>query len=397
MITALTLPALVGVAALAIDTSLWSKAKNDLQGAADSAALGAVVAAGAGATTAQATTEAKAIAAADGFVDGQNGLSVTVNNPPQTGSYTTNNGAYEVLISQPQTLFFGRLWMSAAPTINVRAVAGKAGTPACLIALDTAAKDALTMSGGTTTVTGTNCTVAVNSANAEAANLSGGASIDAKNFFVDGSYATSGGSKVTGTVKTGVTTTDPYSTLAVPTFTSCNAAYSISGGSASINQGCYAGISVSGGANLTLNAGTYIISGGSLNVSSSTLSGSGVSIVLTKNASNSYGSVTISGGSTVTITPTTSGALQGVAIYMDRNAPTSTINNISGGSNFSIEGSLYFPSQKVNYSGGSGSGSGCLQLIARLLVFSGGSTFGIACGSLNVPGLATARTGVPLE
>jgi hypothetical protein len=55
---------------------------------------------------------------------------------------------------------------------------------------------------------------------------------------------------------------------------------------------------------------------------------------------------------------------------MDRNAPgpnttpSGTADSFSGGSSMSITGSLYLPSQQVSYSGGSSTGSECLQLIA---------------------------------
>jgi hypothetical protein len=222
---------------------------------------------------------------------------------------------------------------------------------------------------------------------------------------------------VTATIKTGApATADPYASLAVPSYSTCNQTnYTLSGGSATISPGVYCGgITVSGGAQLTMNSGVYILNGDpthpghspdSFTVSGgSTVTGSGVSIVLTNNTGNSndWGAVTISGGTTVTLTPPTSGTMQGVAIYMDRNAPLLNNHdtaNFSGGSSMSITGSLYFPTELVNYCGGSSTASACLQLIARTVNYSGGSSFGHACGSLTVPGLQppSGTKGVPAE
>ena len=245
--------------------------------------------------------------------------------------------------------------------------------------------------------------------------LSGGATLTASNLNVVGNYTTSGGATVTATIKTGApATVDPYASLAVPSYSGCDQTnYTLSGGTATISQGVYCGgITVSGGGKLTMNSGVYILNGNSsnpgnnagiFNVSgSSTVTGSGVSIVLTNNTGNSknWGNVTISGGTTVTLAPPTSGTMQGVVFYMDRNAPTNNQStaNISGGSTTAITGSLYFPTELVNYSGGSSSGSACEQLIALDITFSGGSNFGHSCGSLTVPGLQGSGTkGVPAE
>jgi hypothetical protein len=421
VIALLAIPVLAGFAAMAVDTSTWSSAQNSAQGAADNAALSALVAAGAGASSTQITNEALANAALNGFTNGQHGVTVTLNNPPKSGPNTSNSGAYEVIVTKPQKTLFGGL-LGTAPTVIGRAVALNQSSPACLLALDTSASSAIGLSGGSTQVTATNCTVAANSSNTSSPNpavtLSGGSSLTASKLNVVGTYATSGGT-VSATIKTGASaTSDPYASLAVPSFSGCNQTdYKLNGGTATINPGVYCGgISVNGGT-LTMNAGAYILDGcnggggcNSFNVSGgSTVTGSGVSIVLTASGTTApmdvWGTVNISGGSTVTLSAPASGSMQGIVMYMDRNAPgplTTGCNNsqctdyFNGGSSMSITGALYFPSQLVNYSGG-GSGSACEQLIADTIAFSGGASFGKSCGSLNVPGLSGGTQGIPAE
>ena len=147
VVIALAIPVLVGLAALAVDTSVWSSAKNSAQGAADAAAVSAVAAATAGSSSSQIQNEVYASSALAGFNNGQNGVTVTVNNPPKSGPNTSNTGAYEVIITQPQTRFFAHV-LSAAPTISGRAVVIVAGSPACVLALNPSASNAIQLSGG---------------------------------------------------------------------------------------------------------------------------------------------------------------------------------------------------------------------------------------------------------
>ncbi|MGH6794893.1 MAG: hypothetical protein ACREDD_02685 [Methylocella sp.] len=416
IVIALAISALAGFAALAVDASVWSSTKNSAQGAADTAAASAVAAAAAGSSATQIQNEVYASSALAGFTNGQNGVTVTINNPPKSGPNMLNTGAYEIIIKQPQNHLFGGTF-GAAPTVSGRAVALVAGKPACILALDTKASGSASndvgVSGGAT-ITATKCAVAANSSSGTAVILSGGSSLTASNLNVVGNYSVSGGATITATIKTGApVTTDPYgcppnfpqgTCLAAPSFSGCNQTnYSLSGGAtATINPGVYCGgINVSGGSKLTMNPGVYIMDQGSFIVSGGcTVNGSGgVSIVLTnsKAPGGTWGTVNVSGGAPVTLTAPSSGPMQGVVIYMDRAAPTSGADTISGGSTVTITGSLYFPSQLVNYSGGSSS-SACLQLIADNILFSGGSNFGVSCGSLTVPGfLSSVTKGVPAE
>ncbi|MGA7386169.1 MAG: pilus assembly protein TadG-related protein [Methylocella sp.] len=429
VLVALAMPVLLGLTAFAVDVSQWSSSKNSIQVAADNSALSLLVAAAqTGATSAQITNQALAVAAATGFTNGQKGVTVIVNNPPTSGPNTANTSAYEVIIKQPQTRYFAAL-LGAAPTVSGRAVV-IVGTPACILALDKTASSAIGMSGGAS-VGAKNCTIAANSSSGTAGNFSGGASVTAANVNFVGNYTTSGGATITATVKTGAPATkDPYASLAVPSYSTspCAAKPNLSGGAkATIGPGCYKGISVSGGAQLTMSSGNYTIDGtggsGAIDVSLSggstvtmgagiytlynggfnlsggnTITASGVSIILTGSPASSTGIVNVSGGADLTLTPPTSGPMQGVAFYVDRNAPANS-NFFSGGTTMSITGSIYMPSQNVSYSGGSSTNPACLQLIADTVTLSGGSSFGVNCGSLVVPGLQqqAGTKGIPAE
>src|SRR5438034_1052674 len=80
MITAILLPVLVGCVGLGLDVGLWLYKHQKMQSAADSAAVSAVTG-----NASNPVTEAKAVTATYGFVDGFDGVVVTVNQPPISG------------------------------------------------------------------------------------------------------------------------------------------------------------------------------------------------------------------------------------------------------------------------------------------------------------------------
>jgi Flp pilus assembly protein TadG len=394
---ALTAPILVGFIGLAIDASTWSNAKTSVQGAADQAALSAATAATAGESSIQ--NEVTSVAKLNGYVDGVKGAGVTYTKLT-TGAYTPTAPGYQVVITQSQNLYFSSIFLSAPPTVSGRSVAMQAVAPPCVLSLATSG-NAIAESGGSTNITGTNCDIDANSSSSSAVTLSGGASLSASDLNIMGNYQTSGGSSVGATtkIKTGVTTPDPYASLSIPAFSGCDqTGYTLRAGSATISPGVYCnGITVKGGGHLTMNPGTYIINGGGFTVSASSVSGAGVGVAMT-GATGTWGQINISGGSSISLAAPSSGTMQGVVFYMDRNAPSNITQTISGTSSLSLTGSVYLPSQPLTFTGGSsGTVASCLQLIALSFNFSGGSSFGRSCGSTIVPGLQSAGKGVPVE
>jgi Flp pilus assembly protein TadG len=94
---ALMMPLLIGFSGLAMDVGVWQVNKRNLQGAADQAAFAAAIAASKGATTDQARMQAKAVMAEHGYLDGAEGLTLTISNPPTAGHFSGQSGYCEVL------------------------------------------------------------------------------------------------------------------------------------------------------------------------------------------------------------------------------------------------------------------------------------------------------------
>jgi Flp pilus assembly protein TadG len=406
VIIALTLTALVGFAALGTEVAGWYFIRRTMQGAADSAAFSAALAKWNGASTAAYTSEANSVTAGYGFVDGSNNAVVTVNSPPASGAYTADSNAVEVIISRPQPLQLARVFLSGPPTLNTRAVAtlNPFGS-ACVLALDRS--DITDVSdNGNTTLNLNSCNLYVNSPSNSALQLKGQATINAEAAFISGNYTTSGQASLNttaGTFTGASAANDPYADVPIPSYSGCDQTnYSLNGNkSASFSPGSSGvmvfckGMSLSGGATVSLSPGTYIMNGGSFSMSGgSSITGTGgVTIILTGSGSD-YATASISGGSTVNITAPTSGSLAGLAFFQDRNAPQTSSpppNSFTGGTTQNITGAIYFPNQGMTFNGGTNTGGAiCTQLVGLTITFNGNAAFNNNCKGVGVRSIGTS-------
>jgi Flp pilus assembly protein TadG len=96
-------PVLVGTVAVGVETGQLYRTKRQMQGAADAAALAGSVDRLAGKNTATITATAQYEAQRNGLQNGVNGVVVTVNAPPTSGSNTATTGAVEVIITKSQS------------------------------------------------------------------------------------------------------------------------------------------------------------------------------------------------------------------------------------------------------------------------------------------------------
>src|ERR1700733_12440886 len=94
----ITLFSLLLQAGLALDGSNMQFQKRRLQIAADAAALGAAYERALGKSTWAAA--GKSDAALNGFTDGSNNVTITVQSPPTSGSFSGDSSAIQVTVSQ---------------------------------------------------------------------------------------------------------------------------------------------------------------------------------------------------------------------------------------------------------------------------------------------------------
>src|SRR5258705_3899473 len=130
ILTAVGLTMILGSVGLGTEGALLLLKRQEMQSAADSAAFSGATAIRQGNTAFNFRAHARGVAATYGFVDGTANATVTVNNPPTAGSHTVAAigataaaGAVEVIVTQPQSALFSKVFGFASISVTARAVA----------------------------------------------------------------------------------------------------------------------------------------------------------------------------------------------------------------------------------------------------------------------------------
>ena len=186
---------------------------------------------------------------------------------------------------------------------------------------------------------------------------SGNATVKASVINVHGGVQKTGNASLSPAPITGAATlADPLSGLPLPSTSGLTnfGSESLSGNSsATINPGIYSQISASGNAKLTLNSGLYIIEGGGFSISgNASVTGSGVTIFNAGSkyptTGGTYGSISLSGNGTITLSPPTTGTYAGVVIFQP--ADNTKALSVSGNGS-AVTGEIYAPAAQLNESG----------------------------------------------
>lgn len=382
VITALLLTVCIGFAALAIDVGLWYSQKTQLQMAADAGAVG-----GAWANLLTGSSSVIPYATYDVSQNTTSYTTLTVNTPPHTGTQAGNKNAVEVILTQVATLYLSGLFLQIAPTLTARAVAMSGSPAGCLTLLGgSGANSHLTISGNDH-ITANSCKIVVNSTDSNAISISGNATLTAQQVSTPGGVSGSSHITTTPTANNIVTGSDPapdpFANISFPTTSGCSSSINItSSQSTTVNPGSYCSFSASGSSRVTMNPGVYYIYGGNFSVSeNATLSGEGVTVVMTGSTPSSIGSLSVSGTANTRLSAPTSGATAGFIFMGDRTTPNSVINKISQNSNNKMTGIIYFPTSQLSYTGNADPSAICLQVIAYGASLSGDPTFNPTCTS----------------
>jgi hypothetical protein len=190
-------------------------------------------------------------------------------------------------------------------------------------------------------------------------------------------------------IKTGITPlVDPYGDVPNPTVSGANQ-NACNGqcphGTATLDPGIYKnGMKLVGGANITLNPGTYYLQDDLSIQGGATLTGTGVTLVFTSSNGTKYAGAKINGNATVNLTPPAVGATAGIVFFADRNTPSATSFKLNGGSTQYFGGAIYVPSASIDYAGGAGTTTSCTQIIGDTVTFSGNSNVAINCSSYKI-------------
>ncbi|WP_207461707.1 pilus assembly protein TadG-related protein [Azospirillum sp. SYSU D00513] len=387
----LVMPVLIGFVALGTEVGSWYLERREMQTAADMAALGAAydLLSGSGDEVDAAEREAERYGFGAGIAD------ITVNTPPDDGPASGDEEAVEVILTRSVPLLFARLFADESYVITVRATAAvnSAGT-ACVLALDPTGSQALNISGNAT-VTTPGCVLAANSNSPTAIAVGGSADATVRSLTTVGGYSASDDRLTTDLPPrtNAPAVVDPYAGRSIPADGPCDATNyrSNQAGGGSITPGRYcSGMDFRAQTTVNFAPGTYIVDGGSFTVNGGatlTCTGctgaQGVTIVLT-GSGNDFATVGINGGANIALKAPGQGAYAGMLFFQDPAAPAgnsgnSYQNTINGGADIDLEGAFYFPNQGVSLSGNLGAGSGCVQLVARRVNFTGSSSLGSDC------------------
>lgn len=378
ILLALLMPLFVGAVGLATDYGLWVYQHQSTQSATDSAAVSA-------ATEGKLLTvkaQAQGVAASYGFVDGANGAVVTVHMPPTSGSQIGNTTAVEVIITKPAVQTFSSLLFTGPVNVTARSVAMKKPGFGCVIALNATVANAIDLRGSGS-IQAPNCDVYSNSAATSAITTCCGTTLQAN--VVNAVGGISGGGITATAINPGAAAADdPYATVDIPSFAGCGYNYSQYTNAQTIYPGVYCnGFKLQGNAVVTMSPGIYYLDGGAFTLTSSTtLRGTGVTIVLTSSTGTNWPTVNFAAGSTLDLTAPTNGNFAGIAIYQNRSTPVGTVFAMTGGSNQNLQGSIYAPSAALSFAGGSSTTIGCNQIVADTIKFTGNGSLSVDCTAL---------------
>jgi Flp pilus assembly protein TadG len=378
VVTALLAPVLVGTAALGSETGWWMYLHKNMLSAADSAAVSAATAG------VNIVIEANAVTAAYGYVNGVNGVSVAVNQPPTSGNYAKDTQAVEVIVSRPQPRLLTALFGSDPVNIKARAVALGSGGPGCVLALDRTASAAVTIKG-TTNLNLIGCNLYDDSNAANALNVSGTATVSAAQVGVVGGVSGTSSITTSNGIRTGMgVVADPYANVSVPPPSGCDYNNKSYKNNVTISPGVYCqGIQVNAGANVTMSPGIYYIDRGSFSVAgNATITGTGVTIVFTSSTSSNWATASISSNANINLTAPSSGPTAGIVLFGDRNTPAGTAFSLTGGGTQNFGGAVYLPTAALSFSGGNGTSTSCTQVIADTITVTGNSNLKVDCGAL---------------
>ena len=365
MIGAVTMVGVLAFTGFALDATYMYFHKRNMQTAADAGAFAGALELLRGNT--DITTAAQSDSALNGFTDGSGGVTVTVNNPPSSGSESGNSNFVEVVVSHAQDTWFMRIVNFNAITVKARAVAGVGNTGnGCVYALnpDNSKTDNGFFVNGTTN-SNFACGVYSNS-NFRAV---GGACVVTSHVNYTGSYTNDNSNGNCGPpgITSGVQVVDPLKNkFSIPNYSGCTANnYKVTTGtSVTIPSGTYCGgISIGGSVtSVTFSGGNYILVDGGLSINGAvSVSGTGVTFFNTySNNQNKYAGISINGSGTVTLSAPTSGTYKSLLFYQDPRVSWSANDGsiIAGGANSSYNGIIYFPTTDLTYAGNSSSTGG---------------------------------------
>jgi hypothetical protein len=310
---AVLIPILVLFCGLSVDVGMLELKQMQLQSAADSAAISAELEAER--NTGNWVSVAQQEAAAHGFTNGSNNVTVSVGQQPSSGAYAGRYDALYATVQQKVKTYFMGTFNGGYVTLSAQGVA--LITP-CVFLTGTGTLQQYTLDGVTGDFKGATCPFNINT-NMETSNDN--VVPEALNIAGPAANSSIAGYEYPPPNYNAPAVTDPLSYLTEPTFsgTCDHTSYSLYNVSSNttLNPGNYCkGMNITN-STATLNPGLYIITGGGTWYNS-TVTGSGVTLFFTSGGGSSGDGKFILSQSTVTLSAPTTGSLAGILVFTDR-------------------------------------------------------------------------------
>jgi hypothetical protein len=293
-----------------------------------------------------------------------------------------NARSVEVVLTQSYPRLVSGLFVSGDYAVSVRAVAGfDQPGPACIIALDETASDALSFSGSAD-ATFADCELMANSLAEDAVSVTGSAAVAATCVGSAGGVEVSAELELTGCPEPRVhmaRAKDPYAHLTAPP-TGVNRTLPKKG-PMTLSPGQYDSMNLKG--EVTLEPGVYSVESLTINANASIV-GEGVTIYIRDSAK---ADLTINGSAAVDLSAPTSGDTRGVLIYASP-SNESLSPKFNGTADSSLRGAIYMPGQAVEMRGDFSGSGGCTRIVAKTVSVQGNPSFGNDCAGAGVEAVA---------
>jgi hypothetical protein len=362
MIGAAFMPLLLGAAGLAVDTIQLGVWKRELQRAADSGAVAGAY------SLAQGGTPAEAV-----------GRDLEQNSFPelsgeevvQVGARAGFNQAVHVELTAERALPFMSLFVDDAPVIRANATAALVDDGVfCVLSLYDGPDAGIDVNGNANVNLG--CGMATNSRAPQAITAGGSSLVTSSPLMSVGGLVGSSNNFADGTILQphSAEQRDPFAYLADPPAQSgCVDADIGEGDATELSPGCYSSMTIKG--SVTLNPGTYYVTGDIDFGAKADVIGEGVTFVMT-GPGGAAGDLKWNAQATLNLTAPDDGPYRDVLFYRDRRADNIEIK-INGGADAILSGAFYFPTSDITFAGHAGLQVRCFQMVGQILKFRGTS------------------------
>jgi hypothetical protein len=358
---------ILGFTAMAADVGTLLHDKRNLQIAADSAAIAGAVEEKVSSVPGDIQALGQTASTQNGFTNGSNQVTVTINTPPASGPHAGAAGYVEAIVSQVEPVFFMKLFSFTTMRVTARAVAFAGATSSnCVLATNLNQAATIDLQGSFN-ANFPGCSVVDNSNSPSALDFTGGGgSLTAGSVGVVGGAAGHTGDSSPAPVTGIAPMSDPLASLPAPPYdpASCTAAPSGTawGPAAAGGTVCYSG-NVVVSKNVTMSAGTYVFTGDLQLNGHGSLTGTGVTLYFA--GPNGQLGDPGNGNTTLNLTAPTTGTYNGILIYQDRT--DANLGEFNGTPITNLTGIIYMPGAPLEFSGNTVSNLTTVLIVNQLI------------------------------